>query len=259
MALPKDRVVFITGASSGIGRATAEAFLRDGARVSVCARREIRDLEGAFALRCDVRDRAQVRKTIDAVVEKFGALHVLVNNAGFGVYAPIEEIREDDFEDIFRTNVFGPLHCVQAALPHLKKTRGQVINISSILARSTVPYVVAYCMTKHALHSFSEGLRLELKPHGVRVIEIGPGLTATDFQRAAKKTGVEERVVPDNQAGWPPARVAKAILHASMCGRREVWLTMSGKTLLFLHDNFPRLADWGLERWRKAKAPKPKS
>ncbi len=259
MALPQNRVVFITGASSGIGRATAQAFLRDGARVAVCARREIKDVEGAFALRCDVRDRAQVQKAIEAAVEKFGTLHVLVNNAGFGLYAPIEEIREEDFEDIFRTNVFGPLFGVQAALPHLKKTRGQVINISSILARSTVPYVVAYCMTKHALHSFSEGLRIELKPHGVEVIEVGPGLTATDFQRSAKKTGVEGRVVPDNKAGWPPDRVAEAILRASKSGKREVWLTMQGKALLFLHDNFPRLADLGLERWRKSKTSRPRS
>lgn len=250
MALPKDRVVFITGASSGIGLATARAFLRDGARVAVCVRREIRGLDGAAVFRCDVRDRAEVRGTIEAVVAKFGALHVLVNNAGFGVYARIEDLRPEDLEDIFRTNVFGPVWCVQAALPHLKKTGGQVINISSVLARATVPTAVAYCMTKYALHSFSEGLRIELRPHGVQVIEVGPGLTTTEFQKSAKTAG-GAKALQDNAGGWPPEKVARAILSASKRGRREVWLSTGGKALIFLHDRFPRFAEWGLGQWAR--------
>lgn len=248
MGFPRDRVVFITGGSSGIGLATAKAFLADGARVAVCARREIRDLDGAFALRCDVRDPAQVRKTVEAVVDHFGALHVLVNNAGYGLYAPVEDLQPDDLEDVFRTNVFGPLWCAQAAIPHLKKTRGQIVNISSILARTTIPSAIAYCMTKHAVHSLSEGLRIELKPHGIRVIEVGPGLTATSFQKTAKVVG-KAGPLADNEAGWPPGKVAKAILRASRRGTREVWLTPGGKTLLFLHDTVPSLVDWGLAKW----------
>ncbi len=248
--LPRDRVVFITGASSGIGRATAEAFVRDGARVAACARREIRDLEGAWTLRCDVRDRAQVLRAVESAVDRFGALHVLVNNAGSGLYAPIAEFRSDDLEDLFRTNVFGAVWCVQAALPHLRKTRGQVINISSILARTTVPTAVAYCMTKHALHSFTEGLRVEAGADGITVIEVGPGLTATDFQKSAKAVGSAKPPV-NNREGWPPEKVARAILRASRRGTREVWLSTGGKALLLLHDRFPHLADWGLGRWMR--------
>lgn len=252
MALPRDRVVFVTGASSGIGRATAEAFLADGARVAVCARREIRDLEGAFVLRCDVREPDQVRRAVEAVVDKFGALHVLVNNAGYGLYAPVEELKPADVEDLFRTNVFGAIWCAQAAIPHLRKTRGQIVNISSILARTTIPSAVAYCMSKYALHSLSEGLRIELKPHGIRVIEVGPGLTATSFQESAKVVG-KAGPLADNTAGWPPEKVARAILSASKRGKREIWLTPGGKTLLFLHDNLPGLVDWGLSKWGRGK------
>ncbi len=248
MKLPRDRVVFVTGASTGIGRAAAEAFRRDGARVAVCARSEIDNLD-ALCLRCDVRNPAEVEKAVQSVVDEFGELHVLVNNAGFGHYTPVEEQTREDFENIFRTNVFGPFHCVQAALPHLKKTGGQVINISSVLARATVPYMTSYSMTKHALHSFSEGLRIELKPLGIDVIEIGPGLTATKFQSNAKKDGVNPGFVPPNEKGWSAGRVAKVIVKASRSGKREKWLSAEAKSLLFFHDHFPRLVDWGLGKW----------
>ena len=255
MPLPRDRVVLVTGASSGIGRATAEAFARDGARVAACARRDISGLD-AFAVRCDVRRREEVRAAVDAVVSKFGALHVLVNNAGFGVYASIEQTGDSDLEDIFRTNVFGPVYMVQAALPHLRKSHGQVINVSSSLARATTPFSVAYCMTKHALHSFSVGLRMELKDEGVRVIEVGPGLTSTAFQDAAKRTGTANPLLASNLKGWPPEKVARAIVKASRRGTREVWLTWDGRGFAFAQRNFPRLTEWGLLRWARKLNPK---
>lgn len=251
MPLPRDRVVFITGASSGIGRATAQAFLEDGARVAVCARREIQGLD-AFRVCCDVRRRSDVAAAIDAVVAKFGALHVLINNAGFGVYSSIEEMSEADLEDLFRTNVYGPVYAVQAALPHLRKTRGQVINISSSLARATTPWSVGYCMTKHALHSFSVGLRMELKADGVRVIEVGPGLTNTQFQGAARRVGGAVPLAADSRRGRPPEKVARAILKASRRGTREVWLTADGRAFAFAQRAFPRLTDWGLLKWAAA-------
>jgi NAD(P)-dependent dehydrogenase (short-subunit alcohol dehydrogenase family) len=254
MALPRDRVVLVTGASSGIGRATAEAFARDGARVAACARRDISGLD-AFCLRCDVRRPGEVRSAIDAVVAKFGALHVLVNNAGFGVYTSIEEMTEADLDDLFRTNVYGPVYAVQAALPHLRKTRGQVVNVSSSLARATTPYSVGYCMTKHALHSFSVGLRMEVKGDGVGVIEVGPGLTATDFQKAAKRTGTAKPLVAESGRGWSPEKVAHAILKASKRGTREVWLTWDGRAFAFAQRNLPRLTEWGLMRWARKLNP----
>jgi NAD(P)-dependent dehydrogenase (short-subunit alcohol dehydrogenase family) len=241
-------VVFITGASGGIGRATAEAFLRDGARVAACARGEIRGLD-ALCLRCDVRKREDVRRAVAAVVEKFGALHVLVNNAGFGVYGSVEETSDEDLEDLLRTNVLGPWYAVQAALPHLKASRGQVINVSSSLGRAAIPYMAGYCMSKFALHALSISLRVELKPLGIRVIEVGPGLTATGFQKNARLRGVSRPMAPENKKGWPPEKVARAILSASRRGKREAWLTMDARAFITMQEWFPRLTDWGLGIW----------
>jgi NAD(P)-dependent dehydrogenase (short-subunit alcohol dehydrogenase family) len=251
MALPKDRVVLVTGASGGIGLATARAFLADGARVAAVARSEIRGLEGALRLRADVRRTEDVRRMVDETVARFGALHVLVNNAGVGLYASVADTAPESIEDVFRTNVFGPFEAVRAALPHLEKSKGQVINVSSSLARSSIPYMSAYCMSKYALHAFSQSLRVELRPQGVRVIEVGPGLTETGFQRNSKLFGVKRAMAPENRKGWPPEKVARAILKASRRGAREVWLTIDGRFFIRMQAAFPRFVDWGLDRWAR--------
>ena len=256
MGLPKDRVVLVTGASSGIGRATVEAFVADGARVAAVSRSEPAGLAGAHWIRADVRRSEDVRRMVDATLEKFGALHVLVNNAGVGLYASVADTSEEALIDLFRTNVFGPYEAVRAALPHLQKTRGQVINVSSSLARSSIPYMSAYCMSKYALHAFSQSLRVEVRPLGVRVIEVGPGLTETGFQRNAKLIGVKRAMAPENNKGWPAAKVARAIVKASRRGAREVWLTVDGRFLIRMQAAFPRLVDWGLERWSRQELSK---
>ncbi len=249
--------MLVTGASGGIGQATARAFLDDGARVAALARGELRGLEGALALRADVRKPEDLRRAVEATVERYGALHVLVNNAGIGLYSSVADTTEEALEDVFRTNVFGPFHAVRAALPHLAKSQGQVINVSSSLARSSIPYMAAYCMSKYALHSFSQSLRVELRPLGVRVIEVAPGLTDTGFQGNAKLIGVKRAMAPENRKGWPPEKVARAILKASRRGAREVWLTADGRFLIRMQALFPRFVDWGLERWsRPYRAPK---
>lgn len=251
MALPRDRVVLVTGASSGIGRSVVQAFLQDGARVAACARRPI-DAPGAFTLPCDVRKRHDVQAAVQSVVSRFGDLHVLINNAGMGVYTSVEEMGDGDLEDVFRTNVYGPIYMIQAAIPHLRKSRGQVVNISSSLARATVPFSVAYCMSKHALHSLSVGLRMELKKDGIQVLEVGPGLTATDFQKAARRVGEATPMAADSQRGWPAEKVAKAILAASRKGRQETWLTVDGKAFAFGQRNFPGLTEWAMNRWARS-------
>ncbi len=255
MGLPKDRVVLVTGASGGIGLETARAFLADGARVAAASRSEARGLDGAFLIRADVRRPEDVRRMVDATVEMFGALHVLVNNAGVGLYASVADTSDEAFEDLFRTNVFGPFQAVRAALPHLEKARGQVINVSSGLARATIPYMAAYCMSKFALHAFSRSLRVELRPLGVRVIEVAPGLTETGFQKNARLVGVKRAMAPENRKGWPAVKVARAILKASRRGSREVWLTADSRFFIRMQAAFPRFADWALERWSRPYRP----
>jgi NAD(P)-dependent dehydrogenase (short-subunit alcohol dehydrogenase family) len=183
-----------------------------------------------------------------------------VNNAGVGLYSSVADTSEEALEDVFRTNVYGPFHAVRAALPHLEKSRGQVINVSSSLARSTIPYMAAYCMSKYALHAFSQSLRVELRPLGIRVIEVGPGLTDTGFQRNSRLIGVKRAMAPENRRGWPPEKVARAILKASRRGTREVWLTVDGRFFIGVQAAFPRFADWALERWsRPYRARNPES
>jgi NAD(P)-dependent dehydrogenase (short-subunit alcohol dehydrogenase family) len=252
VSLPSDRVVLVTGGSAGIGRATAEAFAHDGARVAVCSRRPV---TGAFWVRCDVRRRDEVQAAVSAVVAKFGELHVLVNNAGFGVYGTVENTTPEDFEDLFRTNVLGPVWMIQAALPHLRKTKGQVINVTSGLARTAIPLMAGYCMTKYALHALSQSLRIELRPSRIRVIEVAPGLTDTHFQKSAVLRGMARPAAPPNRKGWRAEKVARAILRASRRGRREVWLTADANFLAWMQRHFPRVTDWGLARWAAGFGP----
>jgi NAD(P)-dependent dehydrogenase (short-subunit alcohol dehydrogenase family) len=243
MKLPKDRVVLITGASRGIGRALAEAFRKDGARVAAFARSEMPGLD-AYAIRGDVRNPADLKRAINQVVERFGEIHVLVNCAGVGLYSKVEDLTRVALEDLFSTNVFGVVYAIQAALPHLKRSRGQIINISSVLARSTLPLSGAYSMTKHSIHALSIALRIELASSGVDVIEIGPGPTDTSFAESSTVLGLGEaprfvgRVRP-----WAPQRVAEAILRASKHRNRELWLTFMGRALILSQRLFPGLTD----------------
>ncbi|HZN63264.1 MAG TPA: SDR family NAD(P)-dependent oxidoreductase, partial [Planctomycetota bacterium] len=156
--LPRDRVVLITGASAGIGHATALAFVKDGARVVLASRnRERLDAlakeigPSALAVTCDVRERAQVRAAVDAGVAKFGALHVAIANAGFGIYHSAARMRDEDLDAVFRTNVYGAVYTIQEALPHLRQVRGQAIFVTSVLGKAVTPGGASYNMSKHAM------------------------------------------------------------------------------------------------------------
>lgn len=260
--LPTDRVVVITGASSGIGRETALAFARDGARVALGARsedklakvaEEIRVGGGAvLAVATDVTRREDVRRLIRAAHAQWNAVDVLINNAGVGLYAPVDRLTEAELEAQFRVNVFGPLFAIQEALPILRaQGRGQIINISSTLGRVAIPLMGGYSMSKYALEALTESLRIEERPHGIDVILVGPGLTETDFQRNAKVIGLTYNPVRDNKGGVAPQRVARAILRASKRRSRSVYLTAEAKALVAAHGLLPRLTDWGLGLWMR--------
>lgn len=267
--LPRDRVVIVTGASSGIGRATALAFARDGARVVVAARRkpEIDALAGeiarsggrALAVPTDMTKRDEIRALVAATEREFGAVHVLVNNAGRGLYASVERTTDADFEAVMRLNVTAPFQAVQEVLPIMKRQgRGQIINVTSTLGRVAIPLMAVYCMSKFALTALSDSLRLEMRPHGIDVIVVGPGVTATGFQANAMLEGFDKPPAYENSAGASADRVGRAILRASKRRKRHVYLNLDSKALLFMHALSPRLTDFGMGIWMKRMLAKEK-
>ena len=186
------QVALVTGASSGIGEATALALAAEGAKVALAARRVDR-LEGlarrivesggeALALACDVADAEQVGRTVQAVQEKWGRLDILVNNAGISVLGPILGADTEEWRRVFDINVLGLMYATHAALPLMKEQGGgHVINMSSLLGRIAVAGSGVYAATKWAVGAFSEALRQEAVAYKVRVTIIEPGLTDTEI------------------------------------------------------------------------------
>jgi len=245
------KVVVVTGASSGIGRAVALEFARARAHVVVAARSHdkleavAREIEAlgvkALVIETDLELREEIARMVDVTVRTFGRLDVLVNNAGFGVSAFLEDVPPAELERIFKVNVYAPLYATQFALPHLRKSDrattpggglGLVINVGSVIGRRGVPVLGAYCMTKFALAAFSESLRAEVARLGVHVLHVEPGLTATGF-------GDHRVVIGDHPRHFRTRFVmtaetaARRIVAAAARRRDRIVLTLAGKAMIF--------------------------
>ena len=203
MSSLKDRVAIITGASSGIGEATAIALASQGAKVVIYARRADRlaslrqTIEGAGGTALDfagdVADRKSVRNLIDATTQRFGRIDILINNAAIMANAPMNTCRIDDWDDMIDINIKGLLYGIGFALPvMLKQKTGHIVNISSIAGRKIMNGGIVYCATKHAVHVISEGVRSELAesaPHDgnrIRVTVIAPGVVMTELPESIR-------------------------------------------------------------------------
>jgi NAD(P)-dependent dehydrogenase (short-subunit alcohol dehydrogenase family) len=245
------KIALVTGASTGIGRALALELAREGADVAAAARRLDRlealgrEIEGlgrrALPLRCDVTREEEVRAAVAAVTARFGALDIVVANAGFGVVGAVEDLTSDDFRRQFDTNVFGVLHTVKAALPELEKTKGRLALIGSVSGHVTVPGTAAYSMSKYAIRSLADALFHELRPKGVAVTLVSPGFVESDFRQVDN----QGRHHPDSRDPYPPWLVmpketaARKIARALAGRRREIILTGHGKLAVFVHRHFP--------------------
>ena len=250
----------VTGASSGIGEATAYRFASEGARLGLLARREdrlqrvadrVRELGGEpLTLVADVTCRDAVAASVARAESAFGGLDVLVNNAGVGLYAFLETVREEDLRHIFAVNTFGALYAIQAVLPGMRRRgSGVIVNVSSVVGKRALPMTGTYAATKFALHGLSEALRLELRGSGVRVAVVCPGFTKTEFSQATVNYGFERREPRRNSMS--ASQVAEVIWSCAKNPRREVVLTRAGKFIVGLNRFFPGAADWVLARYMK--------
>jgi len=266
---PRGLRTLVTGASSGIDEATAYRFAREGGRLALLARREthlhrvasrVHDLGGeALVLVTDVASRKAVAESVARAEDAFDGLDVLVNNAGVGIYAYLENVREEDLRRVFEVNTFGALYAIQAVLPGMKKRRkGVIVNVSSIVGKRALPMTGAYGATKFALQGLSESLRLELKDTGVEVSVVCPGYTDTEFSEATINYGTYgndgvTRGKPRRKA-MSAEKVAEVIWNCARRPRREVLLTSAGKFIVGLNRFFPGAADWVLARYMKLPA-----
>jgi short-subunit dehydrogenase len=214
----------------------------------------VRELGGeALVLSADVASREAVKNSVNRALSAFGGLDVLVNNAGFGVYAPLETVREKDLRRVFEVNTFGALYAIQAVLPDMKRRgKGVIVNVSSIVGKRSLPMTGAYGATKFALQALSESLRVELRGSGVDVSVVCPGYTDTEFGEATVNYGYDRRA--PRGGAMSAEEVADVIWRCAQNPRREVVLTRAGKLLVILNRFFPGAADWVLSHFMKPPA-----
>jgi NAD(P)-dependent dehydrogenase (short-subunit alcohol dehydrogenase family) len=256
MARPLNaQVVVLTGASSGIVRATAVELGRRGARVVLAARtdealddvaREVSAAGGqAAAVPTDVADWPQVENLARRAVERFGRIDTWVNNAGVTQYATVEDSTVAEMEQILRVNLLGAIHGSKAALTVLKRQHeGTLINVASVLGRFSVPLAAAYCASKHGVVGFTDSLRLELAREGspVQVCTVMPGSTNTPlFTHArAKLGGHKPQPLPP---AYEPEVVAEAIVHCCEHPQRELLIGLAGQLFELTYRLSPALLD----------------
>lgn len=244
------RVALITGASAGIGEATARVFADAGMRLALCARRADRLERLAGELRArgtevavfplDVTDAAAVRGMVEAVAARFGAVDVLVNNAGRGLAAKFEDTTAEEFRALLELNLLAVVTASQAVLPLMRgQGRGHILNVSSIVGRRSLPGRAAYAATKFAMVAVSESLRLELRGSGVHVSLVYPIYTATEFHDVETQRFRLRRRGPVQSA----EQVARAMLRCVRRPRAEVYPYRPARLLAGFAAMFPGLLD----------------
>lgn len=260
----RGKVVLVTGASHGIGEHIALGFGAAGARLVLAARR-VEELErvagrcrnaaeksgrgadaGTVVVPTDLSDPAQCERLVSRAIAAFGRIDVLVNNAGLGMWARVDDVRDlSIFERVMRVNYFGAVHCTLHALPHLKAARGRIVCVSSLAGRTGVPLRSGYAASKHAMAGFFDSLRIELRRTGVSVTLICPGFVGTGAQgRNLGADGTPLGTSPVNAAAaMTPEACARITIDAAAARRREVVIGVGGRIGLWLKLFAPQFVD----------------
>lgn len=208
------KVAIVTGGSKGIGRGIAEALVRAGVNVCISARSRseidetVRDLctsGKVTGIVCDVRSQSEVKSLFEHTVLEFGGVDIVVNNAGIGLFASVEEMSPEDFRAILETNLFGVFYCCHEAIPLMKKRGGgYIINISSLAGANPHPRMAAYNASKFGLNGFSEALMQEVRHDGIKVSYIMPGSVNTEF--------AGDMPTPDQDWQLRPEDIARVVI-----------------------------------------------
>ena len=242
----KNKVVLITGASSGIGKQTAIEFAKLGSSIILVARRKnkLEQVENelkkfnvnTLVCVCDVSKKDQVLEMSKIVIRKFTSIDILVNNAGFAIYGSIFDLSIDEIESQMETNYFGMVYCTKNFLPlMLKKKSGHIVNVASVAASFGLPGIASYCASKFAMLGFSEGLKHELAGTGVGITVVSPIMVKTDFFNHPSF----EKMPKYSPTSLDSKTVAKAILKAANSSRLEIITPSIVRVAVWLKHTFP--------------------
>jgi short-subunit dehydrogenase len=217
----KNKIVIVTGASDGIGKAVAEKLSKAGAKVVLAARSEEKiaamahELPGSLAVHADMTNQGDIKNLIDRTMEIDGRIDIMINNAGHGMYGPVESVDIDKYKHMMNLNLFGPVYAMQLAIPHMRaQGGGMILNISSRVSKNYFPQLAAYASTKYALNAVSLTAREELKKDNIIVSVFHPKMTATSFSKnsSGQTGGFEERARANGMEIDTPEQVADAVL-----------------------------------------------
>lgn len=254
------KIVVVTGASMGIGEAIAKVFADAGASVVLLsrdvgradeARHRIGHTDRTVALACDVRKREEIDQALALTLEHFGRVDVWVNNAGVGIRDSVADMEMSACRELFETNFFGTVNCLQAVVPAMRKDGGgTIINISSVAGHIPVPFLTPYSATKFALNAIGKGARVELKRDNIHVLTVCPGYVRTDFGAhvVADRRGT---VRPQSVQGITAERVARATYAGYRKRRREVIVPWTMIPVVKLYQLLPGLVEWGMGKAMK--------
>jgi len=250
------KVVVITGASRGLGLVIARQLAAEGARLCLLARNEEELVRAAeqfppdtdvMTVRCDIRRRADVRAAVDAIVDRWGTVDILINNAGVIQVGPLEHMTTGDFENAMATHFWGPLHLMFEIVPSMRRRGfGRIVNISSIGGRVAVPHLAPYCASKFALSGLSDAVRTELDQYGIRVTTVSPGLMRTGSPVNASVKGNHEAeyawfAISDSLPGLTVSaeNAARQIIDACRYGDPELTITLPAKLAIIANHLAP--------------------
>jgi len=250
-----EKVVVITGASSGIGLTTAKYFVQKGCKVYGLARRTIEE-PGITSIACDVTSKEQVKQAIDLIIKESNKIDLLINNAGFGISGSVENQDLTEIQKLFNVNFVGAVNVTQEILPFMRaQGYGKIINTSSVAGIIPIPFQSFYCATKASLDIWAKALRLEVKPYKIQVCNVLVGDTKTGFTAVREKstkdsTSVYKDIVEksvkkmekDEQNGKDPITVSKVMYKLLVRKKMPATKTVGGlyKTLLFLQKILPQ-------------------